>query len=90
MDSEPSGMSLGVIGQRCVSEREPELGLGLVAGVEGARIRVRFPGAGEERLYTLGTPVLKRVRRLIPPIGKVDFSVLWASIAIGALLVIVR
>ena len=62
MDSEPSGMSLGVIGQRCVSEREPELGLGLVAGVEGARIRVRFPGAGEERLYTLGTPVLKRVR----------------------------
>jgi YggT family protein len=35
-------------------------------------------------------PVLKRVRRLIPPIGKVDFSVLWASIAIGALLVIVR
>jgi YggT family protein len=35
-------------------------------------------------------PVLKRVRRLIPPIGKVDFSLLWASIAIGALLVLLR
>ena len=35
-------------------------------------------------------PLLRRVRRLIPRIGSVDFSVLWASIAIGALLVLLR
>jgi YggT family protein len=35
-------------------------------------------------------PVLKRVRRVIPPIGQIDFSLLWASIAIGALLVLLR
>ncbi|NNM60567.1 MAG: YggT family protein [Steroidobacteraceae bacterium] len=33
-------------------------------------------------------PVLRRIRRWIPPIGQVDFSVLWASIAIGALLIL--
>lgn len=33
-------------------------------------------------------PVLRRIRRLIPPIGQLDFSVLWASIAIGALLIL--
>ncbi len=54
--------SLGVIGQRCLSEREPELGLGLVASAQGGRIEVRFPGTGEKRLYALGTPVLKRVQ----------------------------
>ncbi|HEY0944666.1 MAG TPA: RNA polymerase-associated protein RapA [Opitutaceae bacterium] len=57
-------MSLGVAGQRCVSEREPELGLGTVSGVDHAarRIAVEFPATGEKRLYALGTPVLKRVQ----------------------------
>jgi YggT family protein len=42
------------------------------------------PGA---RLVTrLCEPVLRPVRRLIPPIGQIDFSVLWVSIAIVALL----
>jgi YggT family protein len=42
------------------------------------------PGA---RLVTrLCEPVLRPVRRLIPPIGQIDFSVLWVSIAICALL----
>jgi ATP-dependent helicase HepA len=56
-------MSLGVVGQRCLSEREPELGLGLVAGVDASarRIMIDFPGTGEKRLYALGTAVLKRV-----------------------------
>jgi YggT family protein len=35
-------------------------------------------------------PVLKPVRRVIPPIGQIDFSVLWVSIAIGALLILLR
>jgi YggT family protein len=35
-------------------------------------------------------PILKQVRRVIPRIGQIDFSVLWVSIAIGALLVLLR
>lgn len=45
-----------------MSEREPELGLGIVASVDRTRIGVAFPAAGEKRLYASGTPVLKRVR----------------------------
>ena len=57
-------MSLGIIGQRCMSEREPELGLGVVASVDGPakRIGIDFPATGERRLYALGTAVLKRVQ----------------------------
>jgi YggT family protein len=35
-------------------------------------------------------PLLRRVRRVIPPIGRVDFSVLWASIAILAALILLH
>jgi ATP-dependent helicase HepA len=55
-------MLLEHVGQRCVSEREPELGLGLVAELDRARITVEFPGTRERRIYARGTPVLKRVR----------------------------
>ena len=55
-------MSLSVVGQRCMSEREPELGLGVVASVDRTRIGIEFPATGEKRLYALGTPVLKRVQ----------------------------
>lgn len=57
-------MSPDTVGQRCLSEREPELGLGRVAGVDRAakRLAVEFPATGEKRLYALGTAVLKRVR----------------------------
>jgi ATP-dependent helicase HepA len=46
-----------------MSEREPELGLGIVASIDRAakRIAVDFPAAKEKRLYALGTPVLNRV-----------------------------
>lgn len=46
-----------------MSEREPELGLGVVASVDtGARrIGIDFPATREKRLYALGTPVLQRV-----------------------------
>ncbi len=55
-------MSLGVAGQRCLSEREPELGLGLVVRVDSARIEVDFPASGEKRLYACGAAAIKRVR----------------------------
>lgn len=55
-------MSLGFVGQRCLSEREPELGLGLVAELDRTRITVEFPATREKRIYARGTPVLKRVQ----------------------------
>ena len=45
---------------------------------------------GVRLLSQLCEPILKPVRRIIPPIGQVDFSVLWVSIVIGALLVLLR
>jgi YggT family protein len=45
---------------------------------------------GVRLLAQLCEPILKPVRRVIPPIGQIDFSVLWVSIAIGALLVLLR
>ena len=45
---------------------------------------------GVRLLAQLCEPVLKPVRRIIPPIGQIDFSVLWVSIAIGALLILLR
>src|ERR1019366_4210273 len=57
-------MSLGIVGQRCMSEREPELGLGVVATVDrpAKRIGIEFPATRETRLYALDTPVLQRVQ----------------------------
>jgi YggT family protein len=51
------------------------------------------PGGYAPGLRLLGQlcePVLKPVRRMIPKIGQIDFSVLWVCIAIGALLVLLR
>jgi YggT family protein len=45
---------------------------------------------GVRLLSALCEPILKPVRRMIPRIGQIDFSVLWVSIAIGALLVLLR
>ena len=45
---------------------------------------------GVRLLSRLCEPLLKPVRRIIPPIGQIDFSVLWVSIVIGALLVLLR
>ncbi|MDB6098624.1 MAG: YggT family protein [Gammaproteobacteria bacterium] len=45
---------------------------------------------GVRLLSQLCEPILKPVRRMIPRIGQIDFSVLWVSIAIGALLVLLR
>lgn len=45
---------------------------------------------GTRLLSQLCEPILKPVRRVIPPIGQIDFSVLWVSIVIGALLALVH
>jgi len=45
---------------------------------------------GVRLLAQVCEPVLKPVRRVIPRIGQIDFSVLWVSIGIGALLVLLR
>jgi YggT family protein len=45
---------------------------------------------GVRLLAQLCEPILQRVRRIIPSIGQIDFSFLWVSIAIGALLVLLR
>jgi len=45
---------------------------------------------GIRLLAQLSEPILKPVRRVIPPIGQIDFSILWVSIAIGALLILLR
>ena len=55
-------MSLGFVGQRCMSEREPELGLGVVAELDRNRITVEYPATREKRIYASGTTVLKRVQ----------------------------
>ncbi|MEO6005813.1 MAG: RNA polymerase-associated protein RapA [Opitutus sp.] len=56
-------MSPVAVGQRWMSEREPELGLGRIVSIDQSarRIALEFPATGESRLYALGTPVLKRV-----------------------------
>jgi YggT family protein len=45
---------------------------------------------GIRLLAQLCEPILRRVRRVIPPIGQIDFSFLWVSIAISALLILLR
>ncbi|HPF27116.1 MAG TPA: YggT family protein [Steroidobacteraceae bacterium] len=41
-------------------------------------------------LYSICEPVLMPIRRIIPPIGGLDLSPLWAGIAIQALLILLR
>ncbi|MBK1880182.1 RNA polymerase-associated protein RapA [Pelagicoccus mobilis] len=54
-------MNTYAVGQRFVSEPEPELGLGIVEEVDGFRVSLNFPAAGERRIYAAGAAVLKRV-----------------------------
>jgi ATP-dependent helicase HepA len=45
-----------------MSEREPELGLGVIVNADAARVEIAFPGTGEKRLYGASTTVLRRVK----------------------------
>jgi len=54
-------MSKYQIGQRWMSESEPELGLGVIVGVIAKIIKVQFPGSEAFRTYGFKTAPLKRV-----------------------------
>lgn len=65
-----SGMSVEVrllqleftLGQRYVSDTEPELGLGVVLQVSSSTAEIGFPAAGERRTYSIKQAPLSRVR----------------------------
>ena len=49
------------IGQRWISETEPELGLGILESVSRHQIRLLFPASCEARLYAPANAPIKRV-----------------------------
>lgn len=51
-----------IIGQRWISESEPELGLGVIIEVEGKTVTCFFPAAKVDRRYGFQTAPLKRIR----------------------------
>lgn len=51
-----------VPGQRWISETEPELGLGMVLSVEGARVTLLYIASSERRTYAANNAPLTRVR----------------------------
>ncbi len=54
-------MSAFVVGQRFVSESEPELGLGAIERIENRRVAVRFPASDTVRLYAQSSAPIRRV-----------------------------
>ena len=50
------------IGQRWISEMEPELGLGVITEIERQTVRICFPAADCERNYAIGSAPIRRVR----------------------------
>lgn len=50
-----------VVGQRWVSQAEPQLGLGLVVETDGRHITLNFPAAEEDRIYAANSAPLARV-----------------------------
>lgn len=50
------------VGQRWVSQTEPQLGLGIVSQVDGRRISIHFAAAEEERTYAAATAPVSRVQ----------------------------
>jgi ATP-dependent helicase HepA len=50
-----------VPGQRWLSETQGELGLGLVAAVDGRRVEIAYRATGEQRIYALPDPPLVRL-----------------------------
>ncbi|WP_339899547.1 RNA polymerase-associated protein RapA [uncultured Gilvimarinus sp.] len=50
------------VGQRYVSDTEPELGLGVVLQVSGGTVDIGFPAAEQRRTYSLKEAPLSRVR----------------------------
>ncbi|HAZ14299.1 MAG: hypothetical protein A2X86_18920 [Bdellovibrionales bacterium GWA2_49_15] len=57
-----SGTGPFTVGQRYISESEPELGLGLVTAIENKLITVFFPGPQSSRRYGMSTAPLRRLK----------------------------
>jgi ATP-dependent helicase HepA len=55
-------MQVFAIGQRWISESEPELGLGLIQGVNVRHVDLLFPATHEKRQYAIDNCPLKRVQ----------------------------
>jgi ATP-dependent helicase HepA len=55
-------MSLFAIGQRWISNSEPELGLGILRAFEHRRLTLNFPLTGEQRTYATQSAPLTRMR----------------------------
>ena len=51
-----------VVGQRWMSDTEPELGLGHVLSLESRRITIQFPASGQTRTYATSSAPLTHVR----------------------------
>ncbi len=51
-----------VVGQRWISDTEPDLGLGHIQHVEHRRVAIGFEASGQTRLYATGSAPLTRVR----------------------------
>jgi ATP-dependent helicase HepA len=49
-------------GQRWISETEPELGLGIIAAVDGRFVDVHFPGRQTSRRYSAAAAPLRRIK----------------------------
>jgi ATP-dependent helicase HepA len=54
-------MNIFIVGQRWISETEPELGLATVVQTGGDRVQVEFKSAGETRTYAAENAPLRRV-----------------------------
>ena len=54
-------MKTFIVGQRWISESEPELGLGLIVEVESKTLVVFFPASNVERRYGSMTAPLRRL-----------------------------
>lgn len=50
------------IGQRWISEAEPELGLGTLVEIEGRQIEIVFRATGDRRRYAAASAPLRRIR----------------------------
>lgn len=50
------------LGQRWISNTEPELGLGIITDNENRRVTISFPAAGERRTYALDNAPISRVQ----------------------------
>jgi ATP-dependent helicase HepA len=51
-----------IVGQRWVSHADSQLGLGIIAELDGRRVTVSFPAIGEERTYAADSAPLTRLR----------------------------